>query len=46
MELEVVVYDGMVDVIRFDDVLERARSLLWVLFNVVDGNAGKVDAGR
>lgn len=34
VELEVVVDDGVVDVVGLDQVLEGTRSFLWRFFNV------------
>ena len=34
VELEVVVYDGVVDVIGLDQVLECSSSFFWSFFNV------------
>lgn len=44
VEMKVVVYDGVVDVIKFDEMLERSSSFLWSLFDVVDldGREGDV----
>lgn len=35
VELEMVVDDGMVDVVRFDEVFKSASAFLWPLFDVV-----------
>lgn len=40
---QIVVYDAMIDVIRLDEVLESSRSLVRILFDVVDCNRLQID---
>ena len=38
VELEVVVYDGMIDMIELEEMFQRPRALLVHDFNIVDFN--------
>lgn len=44
VESEIVVYDTVVDMIRFQEMFECASTLFRVLFDVVDLDGGDVDA--
>jgi len=41
VEFEVVVYDGVIDVVCFKEMFERARSLFGRGLNVVDWDGGE-----
>ena len=43
-ELEVMVEDGVVDVVGFDEVFQRARPFLWLMFDIMNGHWLKVES--
>lgn len=43
MKAEFIIDDAVIDVVRFEDVFQTSRSLLRVLFNVVDFDGWDLD---
>lgn len=44
VEAQLVVDDAVVDVVGLEQVLERARALLWLLFDIVNVRLWQLDA--